>query len=433
MNFEFGFPHLKIGKTIQEQKKNYLQLMINEYLFALDAESKNLSLSPEVKYQTEKIRRELLLESIIENDVKKNIKVSKQEINEAINKSKVSFKFFFWPENDFNNAVIIKEMFEENGIEGTFRKLSTIKSDFHFDFTKYISDYKSWIDIPEETFNAIKDLPVNKFSDPIFIDNMFYIFQMLDIRREAIRNEEYLSKAPSFQKVLYNSKLQDGVSKYVDKLMTPKNIKTKAHVFNIWAEAIIDWHNSQNKNTQNYFEWTKSNLKYPSVQKYLFYKDSTLVSYNEGNFTLGEFEKYFYWDKISDEFETKKQFKNHLNFLLGISIRDYFMQLEAENKNYDELLWFEHQFMKWTSKFAFEEIMKNYVAENSNVNIKEKINNDLNLLKSKYDIYINYEMLDTLQINSSQKSKGSSLQLMKVGFNRLAEPIVDGYWNSIIK
>ncbi|MFZ1291023.1 MAG: hypothetical protein WAR79_13080 [Melioribacteraceae bacterium] len=433
LNYEFGFPHLKIGNTPIERKKNYLQFMINEYLLALDAESKELNLTPDVKFQTERIRKELLLESIIDNDIKKNIKVNSDEIKEAINKSKVSFKFFFWPETDLNNALIIKEMFEKNGIDETFKKLSGKKSDFHFDFSKYISDYKSWMDIPEETFLAIKDLPVNQFSDPIKIDDLYFIFQVQDIRREAVGNEEYLSKAPTFQKILFNAKLQDRVTDYVDKLVTPKNVRTKARVFNVWADAIIDWYNSVNKNSQSFSDWTNSNLNIPSVQKYIFYQDSILINFNGGSFTLGEFQKHYYMDKISEEYQTKKQFKNHLNFLVGMSIRDYFMELEAEEKEYDKTPWFEHQFMKWTSKFAFEEMMNNYVVQNSqeNIKVKEKINLDLDLLKKKYDIYINSEMLDTLTINESQKSKGSSFQLMKAGVNRLAEPIVDGHWKSI--
>ncbi len=114
LNYEFGLPHLKIGKSSLERKENYLQFMINEYLLALDAEAKGLDNTRAVKYQTEKIKRELLLESIIENDIKPKIDISPDEIKEAINKSKVSFKFFYWPEKDLRNALIIKEMFEKN-------------------------------------------------------------------------------------------------------------------------------------------------------------------------------------------------------------------------------------------------------------------------------------------------------------------------------
>jgi len=136
LNYEFGLPHLKIGKTQEERKKNYLQFMINEYLLAFDAEEKGLDNTPEVKYQIERTKRELLLESIINNDIKPKIKVSMDEIKDAINKSKVTFKFFYWPEKDLRNAQIIKKMFEENGIEETFKKLSGKKSDFHFDIKR---------------------------------------------------------------------------------------------------------------------------------------------------------------------------------------------------------------------------------------------------------------------------------------------------------
>lgn len=89
--------------------------------------------------------------------------------------------------------------------------------------------------------------------------------------------------------------------------------------------------------------------------------------------------------------------------------------------------------MKWTSKFAFEELMQKYNDEKlpNDKNLKEIINDDLAQLKSKYNIYVNYAMLDTLKVDETAKAKGISIQLMKLGVNRLAEPIVDGYWKSL--
>ncbi|MBK7979383.1 MAG: hypothetical protein IPK06_05135 [Ignavibacteriae bacterium] len=215
--------------------------------------------------------------------------------------------------------------------------------------------------------------------------------------------------------------------------MTPKNIRTKARVFNVFADAVIDWYNSPNKSSQNFYEWSKSALNYPSVQKYIFYRDSVFINYNGGSFTLAEFEKSFFMNNIAKEFNTKIEFKKHLNFLVGQSMRDYFLEKEAEEKNYDETPWFEHEYMKWTSKFAFEELMQKYNDEKlpNDKNLKEIINDDLAQLKSKYNIYVNYAMLDTLKVDETAKAKGISIQLMKLGVNRLAEPIVDGYWKSL--
>lgn len=433
LNYEFGLPHLKFGQTSLERKKNYLQFMINEYLLALDAEAKGMHEIPRVKYQAEKIKRELLLENIIENDVKPKVFVNMKEIKEAINKSKVSFKFFYWSENDIENALIIKEMFEKDGIEETFKKLGSRKSDFHFDTSKYITDYLTWLDMPEETFNAIKDLPANKFSDPIKIDNHYFIFQIQDIRRESVTKSEYLDKASTFRKILYNGKLQDEVINYVDSIVTPNNIRTKTKVFNIFADAIIDWYRAEDKESLVFSDWAKNHKESATIKKFYNYQDSVLLTYHDGEFTLGEFQKYYYFDRISEEYQTKHQFKNHLVTLIALSIRDYFLVLEAEKKDYDKSPWFEHEFTKWTSKFVFEEQLNKYMSEKSNGNstLKSKINNDLELLKLKYQITIDYRMLDTLSVNETDKSKQSAVQLIKGGINRLAEPIVDGHWKSI--
>ena len=435
LNFEFGLPHLKIGKTSQERKKNYLQFMINEYLIALDAEENGDEKSPEVEYQIEKLKRELLLESIIENDVKPNVNVSMDEIKEAISKSKVSFKFFYWNEKDLKNALIIKEMFTENGIEETFKILSRKKSDFHFDFSKYITDYLTYLDIPEETLEAIQNLPAHEFSEPVKIDDRYFIFQVLDIRRATVTTKEYLDKASTFRKILFNAKLQDEVVKYVDEQVTPKNIKAKTKVFNVFANAIIDWYRDKNKGNSIFSEWTENNKNIVSVQKFHGYQDSVLITYKDGTFTLQEFQKYFYFDRITEEYQTKNQFKHHINEIVLMSIRDYFLESEAKRNGYGKTEWFKHEFMKWTSKFAFEDQLLKYMTQQSDdsSSVKSKINNDLEILNSKYDVIVDYKMLDTLSVNETDKSKQTTVQLMKSGLNRLAEPIVDGHWKSISK
>jgi len=435
LNYEFGLPHLKIGKSPLERKKNYLQFMINEYLLALDAEAKGLDNTLAVKYQTEKIKKELLLESIIENDIKPKVDINLEEIKEAINKSKVSFKFFFWPEKDLRNALIIKEMFEKNGIEETFKKLSDKQSDTHFDISQYITDYLSWLDIPEETFDAIKDLPANQFSDPIKIDDLYFIFQVQDIRRESITTSEYLDKTPTFRKILYSGKLQDEVVMYVDNLVTPKDIKTKSKVFNAFTDAVIDWYRDEDKGSLDFSDWVNAHPEVTSAQKFYKYQDSVLITYQGGEFTLGEFQSHYYFDRISEEYQTKNQFKNHLNVLIALSMRDYFILIEAKKKEYDRTPWFEHEFIKWTSKFAFEEQLRRYMSGDSSesISVKDRINKDLDLLKTKYQITIDHTMLDTLRVNETEKSNQSFIQLMKGGIDRLAEPIVDGHWESILK
>jgi len=431
LNYSFGLPHLKIGKTSLDRKKNYLQFMINEYLLALDAEAKGLHKSPEVKYQAERIKRELLIESIINIDVKPKIKISMEEINEAINKSKVSFKFFFWPEKDLRNALIIKEMFEEKGIDETFKELSQKKSDIHLELSEYTTDYLTWLDIPEKTFEVIKDLPANEFSKPIKMGNLYFIYQVQDIRRESVTTGEQLDKASTFRKILYSGKLQRELLNFVDSLMTPKDIRTKIMVFHTFANAIIDWKKDENNLT--FVEWTKNNKDIVSVKKYNDYQDSVLITFNNGSFSLKEFQQHFYFNKITEEYQTKKQFKNHINSVLFLSIRDYFLIAHAEKNSYDKTDWFKHEFMKWTSKFAFEEQLHRYMSQKSSqkISIADKINSDLEQVRLRYEIYINETMLDTIAINETEKSKQTFIQLMKTGVERIAEPIVDGHWKSI--
>ena len=125
----------------------------------------------------------------------------------------------------------------------------------------------------------------------------------------------------------------------------------------------------------------------------------------------------------------------YLNNVLAISIRDYFLTTKAEYNGYDRSSWFKHELSKWKTKFIFEDQFSRYASQNSSNNRKfaDKINNDLDSLKIKYNVSIDSEMLDTLSVRETEKSKKVHIQLMKTGVERLAEPIVDGNWKSVYR
>ena len=204
---------------------------------------------------------------------------------------------------------------------------------------------------------------------------------------------------------------------------------------NVFADAVIEWYRDENKGNLIFSEWTDKNTNIVSVQKFHNYQDSVLITYKGGNFTLQEFQKYFYFDRITEEYQTKNQFKHHIHDVILMSIRDYFLVIEAKKNGYDKTEWYKHEFMKWTSKFAFEEQLVKYMTQKSNdsSSVKSRINKDLEIFKLKYNVIVDFKMLDTLSVNETEKSKQSAVQLMKSGTDRLAEPIVDGHWKSISK
>ncbi|MFZ1280379.1 MAG: hypothetical protein WAR59_06035, partial [Ignavibacteriaceae bacterium] len=104
LNYEFGFPHLKVGKTLEEKKNSYLNFMINEKIFALEAEQIGLLKSEEFIESLKKIEKGILLQQFVNKEIKEKIDVTFKEASEYLNKSKVSVKIILWPETSFEDA-----------------------------------------------------------------------------------------------------------------------------------------------------------------------------------------------------------------------------------------------------------------------------------------------------------------------------------------
>jgi hypothetical protein len=89
LNYEFGFPHLKVGKTLEEKKNSYLNFMINEKILALEAEQIGLLNSNDFIESMKKIEKGILLQQFVNKEIKEKIDVTFEEASEYLNKSKV--------------------------------------------------------------------------------------------------------------------------------------------------------------------------------------------------------------------------------------------------------------------------------------------------------------------------------------------------------
>ena len=94
VNYEFGPAFLK---RMQDSKRRYLEVMINEKLLALEGYVRGLDESPEVKRSLLEVEGDLITEELYKEDVLSKVDVSEQELAEAVEKSRetVSVQWLF--------------------------------------------------------------------------------------------------------------------------------------------------------------------------------------------------------------------------------------------------------------------------------------------------------------------------------------------------
>ncbi len=465
-SYETGFAHLKTGNN---PKLTYLKYMINELLLAKEGYRLGFDQSPFVKHSMRRMLNELLIDELIERKVKQHITISMDEIREAINKSKVSFKFRYWVENDAQKAAEISAEMKERGYADVVDELIHSNPEVQINPKSLETRYLTWQQVTPEVFNAIKDLPYGDISDPVEINGKFYIFQVLDIRRKAVTENEYIAKAPTFRKILYQQKLQEGLLQHGTHLMNSKKVVTKKEAFNLLLDAVREWQKKPQNTSPPFVEAVhKASTAQPGLYKLKQHLAESFFTWRDGRMSIKDFLNHFETDKINKKLQDARGLTIALHKAVALTIRDYFLEQEARRLNLQNAPGVKKELARWQDKWVFEEtwqyltrdvqvdsgtvrayfqahrsryqLRKDQPPRFSDVarqvkndayhqNILNALNKNLNELSSRYPVHIYRSVLDTITIIDFKKSRWANLQLFRTGSNRLAYPTVNPLWS----
>jgi len=435
-NYELGFSNLKSGEN---KKKTYLNYMINEKLLMLEGYEIGLEKSENVLNAIESLKRELLIESLIKIKVKDKLRVTEDEIKESINKSKVRFKFRYWFESTKEKAKTVVLEMQQKGYAKVIEDILLNNPENRINPKFLETDYLNYEQVPPEILIAIKDVPYGEISDPVEINNKFYIFQVLDIRRNAVTENEYKSKASSVEQVIFYQKLEKALIEYGTKLLDSKKIKTKRKAFNILADAIWEWKNIDKNTRMNFVEYlSDSNCKIMAFEKMITNSDDLFFEYEKGSISIKEFINYFDTSKFLNDFKSKKEFKNYLHSKVALTIRDIFLVKEANLNKLGETQSLQKEILLWENKWVYEELRSQTAkAFSGNINahqeIKSALTNKIEELRNTNQVEIYESILDTINVVDFEKSKWATMQIFKSGSNRPAYPVVDPRLESLKK
>ena len=438
LSYESSLSTLKYGATSKERIKNYLNLMIDEFLLAEEGYRLGLDQNITVAKSKKILEKELIIEELIERRLKPKIKVTDEEVKEALNKNKVSFKLGFWLEPTLENAGKVKV--EAEKIENSMKlKNSNPEGQQFFTLNEQGTNYLTWLELPEEIFEGIKNLPVNKISEPIPFNGSYFLFRVKDIRREAITENDYLSKAPSIKKILLGKRTVELVTAFVDSLMTPQKVTVKREVFDLFAEVLIAWRNNPNYKTKTFDDFLSNEaINNTLLEKLNNKSDNPFALTKDRTFSLKEFLEIFEADKILPSIIQNSNYKSIINNQVAQTIRDYFMVKEAISLGYNKSVEVKNKLKKWTDKWVYEqyriEIQKSITRQEKTYKdypllVRNQLSAKANEAKKSGNVIVNEIALDSLSVIESEKSRWLTTQFYKAGTNRPIVPMLDPIWS----
>ena len=466
-NYEFGLPHLKKGPN---KKRSYLDYMIKEQILAQQGYKLNLDKSEAVRKKEQELMDELLVEALFDNEVKSKIEVSDEEIRDAMNRSHVQWKMRYWFEPDKENAELICQAMRESGYADVLEKILQVNPELNLKPEDFESKYLTWLEVNPDLLEVIKDLPRGEISDPVEMGGGYFIIQVVDIRREAIREYDYQEKAESFRQILFYRKLTKETGKYVSGLMTPKNVVTKGDAFRKLSNALEQWRGLDSDKREDFLT---SVLSAQSSDGSLYdlkaELDQILVSFEGGSWTIKDFLDRFDPRSIKvNKDKGRTAFRSALNNQIALEVRDDFMTKEARKKDLYKSPRVLKELQMWKDKWVYQEV-RHYYTHDLQIDEKQTreyfekykdrfkirwndepkfdeyhnqskrlayIEKARNLLALKADslantafpVSINRAVLDTITTIEFQKSPWASLQVFKSSSKRLSCPIVDPAW-----
>ncbi len=427
-NYEAGFSHLKTGDS---PRLTFLEYMIKEKTLSLEGYRLGLDETQYVQARERELTNELLLDALIRKEIRSKIRVSEKEIEEEINRDKVSFKFRYWFEPTEEKARAVVERMRIEGYAAVVDDLLRSNPERNIKPSFLTTDYLTHQQVTPVVMDAIKDLPYGEISDPVFMNDTWYIYQVLDIRRSAVTTNEYKRQATSVEQVIYYRKLHEGIIAYVGELVGPKNVVTKARAFTLLGNALLEWNDIPEEGR---LPFQAAVDQATEAQKHLWNLKTNggqdFLTFDGGKLSIDEFLLNFDPRNINRGKEQQQDFKVALDEAVAVTIRNHFMIEEANRQNLIRDVDLQAELKRWRDKWVYRAagIDINGSKRVNSVERVEKMAAAAKNLRDRYPVKIETAVLDTISLIDFRKSRWASTQMYRSGTNRPAYPTVDPDW-----
>ncbi len=468
-SFEFSVSLLRRGVN---PRKTYLDYMIKELLIANEGFDKGFDKS---KYVTSRVKNRSendLLEAFYLKNVHSKVNIPEEEIKDALKKATVKFRLLIWQTPTLEKAASAYDSASETDLEDYIEKQIKKIEIKNINKKNFETDWLDYLDIPPNIFSEIKNLEIGKPSKPIPYQEGYAIFQIIDLKREALKSDELIA-GPRRKKIkarLYNIRSDKIIHKIMDSVLTPLNVKVRSKTIDLMVQPLYSWVKDGIPDRGSIVNNLKavSDTSKDYLVKLRDLLPEKLYSSVDGITTVEDYFNYInYHRKVINLSENPIDLKNRLITEVGTMIKNKkFIKIAQEEGFLDssnivnDLEWWKE---KWTYDVyrenlvkditITEEEMKKYFKERwrelrvANVDttrfykyetdvynaiLFEKHNRLLNKkiteLKRKYPVWINEEVLNSIELNDGPKSSQTTYFTVKKFSGELLVPTADLEW-----
>lgn len=227
--YEFS-PRIHHYADPEDGKKTFLASLIAEKLFAEVGRNMKLDTASQIALMTKQMQKEAVIEALFEKEVADKIQISEEEIKDAYLKSKQTLMLKYIVINNKNEALRAFELIE-NGLP-----FNSVASKYLSLDEKIPTKKLTWGEALQSIEDAVFELKRGQITEPIDVDNQFYIFQLENKTVNIFNTEfDYYQSRPSLKKQIRRRKRGRMFSELIFKILNGTRVKVPAKVFNLIA------------------------------------------------------------------------------------------------------------------------------------------------------------------------------------------------------
>lgn len=462
LNYEFGFAN---QKTVENAKEAYLHKMIAELLLAKEGFNQKIDTSSSIQNGVKTITHERIIEEVFNTEVIDKIEVTEEEIESEINKAAVSFQLKYIPLQSEAQGQRLKEEVEVKGYDQVITELTNEMTSAEISAVDFQTPYLKAEEIDPMLLAEVSQLTINEVSEPIFFNQQWFLFVVANIKRQPVSPEDYIHKAETYRKIIYNRKAMQGAEVFISDLMTPLDVRTKRNAFVKLSKAMKNWFLAEQPVNDLVQQVESEKESYHQEIKQIL--DEKLVEFGNTTWSVEDFLTHFIPGLYQLRPNDKKDFDTQFADVIALVVRNYHLLEIASKEELEESQEVKRDIKLWENKWVFQALRAKYLSEvpfdnkkveefyevnkanypfvkQTNVaysqlseEVKKRIRKEylnahleeyVESLKSKYPVHINKDKLAEINLKKDLTNPVQQVQLFKQNSNRMAFPVVDPNW-----
>lgn len=345
--------------TTQPGRRQALELLIREKLFALDAEQKGFQDDPLLRKKMQAIERSAVGRELYRNEVRNKVVIDEDEIRSSYEKMNEKLTVRYLQTRELQTAKAWKKKLDA-GLPireriGDYAG-EPIRDDFQtIEFT--------WGKAEPPIEDAAYGMVPGEISPVIPVSNGFVILQLLDRQKEInISDYHFTSRRKTVEKIIRRRWEAVYAGQYVENFMKNKGVTLKGEAFSILAGELEKWIDFEADEKQTEKKVLIEQEVVLIDRKLADHLDDDLVQFKGGEWTLKQSLEKLWLNEIPLSRKSSGIMRKDLQEAVRILVRDELLAREGYRKGLDKTRSVQQDVTLWRDHFYYV-LMKNHLLK----------------------------------------------------------------------